>query len=307
MKVFFRKISFFLVVIFVIWFLMECFYRFVPNNYTEKHKNVQKHYNNFEVLIFGNSHAFYGLNPKHFDKTTFNIANISQSIYFDKLLFDRHIDNFKNLKYVILNVEYTSLSQQDNTQEDVWRKYFYHAQMDLDVSIIPFYDIRQYSLALSRSFKNSVNTVNQYLKNGTIAECDQSGWGNIYTYQNRRQNLDELAVRVTEKHEDNSMDFKINTQRIKSIIKKCKEKNINVILVTMPVHKSYSEKVNPKKANAIFAVAQNLARENPNAFYINLFYNKNFSDEDFYDPDHLNDRGAKKCSILLNEFIEQND
>lgn len=75
----------------------------------------------------------------------------------------------------------------------------------------------------------------------------------------------------------------------------------------MPVHKSYSEKVNQKKANAIFAVAQKLARENSNTSYINLFYNENFSDEDFYDPDHLNDRGAKKCSILLNEFIEQND
>jgi|SRR5690554_3273174 len=307
MKYFINKISFFLIIIFSVWIFIECFYRFVPNNYTEKHKNIQNNYHKTEVLIFGNSHTFYGLNPEKFDQPAFNIANISQSIYFDKLLFDKHIDSFKNLKYVVLNLEYTSLSQKDNTQEDTWRKYFYREQMDLDVSIIPFYDISQYSLAMSRSFKNSIITIQQYFEKGTIIECDELGWGHKYTYDKRRQNLDELAVRVTEKHEDNSMDFKINTQRIKSIIKKCKEKNINVILVTMPVHKSYSEKVNPKKVRAIHSVAKNLALENSNSFYINLFYSDKFSDEDFYDPDHLNDRGAKKCSILLNEFIEQND
>jgi|SRR5690554_1620631 len=307
MKVFFKKISFFLTAIFVVWFLVECFYRFVPNNYTEKHKNIQNNYNKTEVLIFGNSHTFYGLNPKYFDQSSYNIANISQSIYFDKLLFDRHIDGFKDLKYVVLNIEYTSLSQKDNTMEDFWRKYFYQAQMDLEVSIIPFYDIRQYSLALSRSFKNSINSINQYYKNGTITECDEFGWGNIYTYENRRLNLDELAVRTVRKHEDNSMDFEVNMQRIKSIIKKCNEKNIRIILVSMPVHKSYSEKVNHEKVKAIHSVAENLAREHSNTSYINLFYDENFLDDDFFDPDHLNNKGAEKCSEIVNEFIKQNN
>ncbi len=295
-----------MVVIFTVWLFIECFYRLTPNNYTEKHYRIQNNYTKTELLIFGNSHTFYGLNPRYFDQPAYNIANISQSIYFDKLLFDRHIDNFEKLKYVILNIEYTSLSQKDNTSEDFWRKHFYQAQMDLEVPIIPLYDIRQYSLALSRSFKNSINTINQYYKNGTIVECDEFGWGNTYTYENRRQNLDELAVRTVNKHEDNSMDFEVNTQRIKSMIEKCKAKNINVILVTMPVHKSYSEKINKEKAQAIFKVAEKLASENPTTYYLNLFYSQSFSDEDFFDPDHLNNKGAQKCSELINRFINQN-
>jgi hypothetical protein len=304
MKHFFNKISFFLIAIFVVWMILECFYRFAPNNYTEKHKYIQDNYDSAEVLIFGNSHTFYGLNPDKFDNPAFNIANISQSIYFDKLLFDKHFDRFKNLNYVILNIEYTSLSHQDNTQEDVWRKYFYKSQMGLDVSIISFYDPKQYSLALSRSFKNSLNSLQYFLKNKTLSETTSSGWASNYTFENRKLNLEELSYKVTQKHEDQSVDFKLNTQRLQAIIDKCKDKNIEVILVTMPVHKSYSEKVNQQKLTAIFDIAQQLANKNSNTSYLNLFSDNQFTEDDFYDPDHLNNKGSDKCSEIVNTFIE---
>lgn len=106
---------------------IELFYRTITNNYVVKTKNIQERYDDIEVLILGNSHTFYGLNPVYFDKSTFNMSNISQTLYFDKLIFERHFKNLKKLKYVIFNVEYTVLSQVDNTSEDVWRKYYYHA------------------------------------------------------------------------------------------------------------------------------------------------------------------------------------
>ncbi len=304
MRRFLKKISFFLIVIFIVWILIECFYRFTPNNYTEKHNRIQNNYTTAEILIFGNSHPFYGLNPKYFDQPAYNIANISQTIYFDKLLFDKHIGNFEKLEYVVLNIEYTSLSQKNNTSEDVWRKYFYQAQMDLDVPFIPFYDLSQYSLASNRSLKNSWRTIKTYFKNKTLVECDENGWGTTYLAENNHQNLEELSKIITKKHEDNSMDFDKNINGITSMIKKCKDLDIKVLLVTMPVHQSYSEKINNEKAQAIFEVAEKLAYENSNTSYLNLFYNKTFSDEDFFDPDHLNDKGAQKCSKMVNFFIK---
>ena len=79
-----------MVILLIVWLGFELFYRSVPNNYTVKDENVRKAYNSTEVLIFGNSHAFYGLNPEHFSAKAFNISNVSQTLFHDKLLFDKH-------------------------------------------------------------------------------------------------------------------------------------------------------------------------------------------------------------------------
>ena len=114
---------------------IEVFYRFVPNNYTQKASEVKKNYDS-EVLVLGNSHAFYGINPDDFSMKTYNFSNISQSLYFDELLLKKHLENFPNLKYVVLTVDYFSLSQIDNSSEDIYRKYYYEQYMDLDVPLI---------------------------------------------------------------------------------------------------------------------------------------------------------------------------
>lgn len=284
--------------------LVESFYRFVPNNYTVKNKNIQNNYKNNEVLIFGNSHTFYGLNPDFFTPKTFNISNISQSLYFDELLFHKHIDSLPHLKYVILNVEYTSLSQKPNTSEDVWRKYFYKAQMNLDVPIIQFYDLKQYSLATTRSFKMSLNTIEEYYKNKTIVQCNEKGWGTGYSYQNRMNNIPEIAKITVVKHEDGLSDFTANTKRIQSIIEKCNEKNIKVLLVTMPVSSAYASGVNQTKLASIFETCTAIVDNNTNASYLNLFKDSRFNEDDFFDPDHLNDKGAEKCSQIVDEILD---
>ena len=45
--------------------------------------------------------------------------------------------------------------------------------------------------------------------------------------------------------------------------------------------------------------------KNPkDVFYLNLFDDSRFSEEDFYDADHLNDEGALKCSTIVNDYLE---
>ena len=93
-----KRVLLYLSPLLLIFIAFEMFYRFVPNNYSVKYSTIPTKYNNTEILIFGNSHTFYGLNPKYFDKPTYNLAHISQTLYFDKLLFDKYIDKFKKYK-----------------------------------------------------------------------------------------------------------------------------------------------------------------------------------------------------------------
>ncbi|MFH7014817.1 hypothetical protein [Flavobacterium sp. FlaQc-47] len=303
MKKLIFKLIIFLLPIVLVFVFIECFYRIVPNNYSFKNENIQKRYQTTEVLILGNSHTFYGLNPVFFAKPAFNMSNVSQSLYFDKLIFDKHISKFKKLKYVVLNIEYTSLSQLKDTQEDSWRKYYYKSYMDLNVPIVSKFEYGNYFLSSTRSFNKNIKLVNRYFLQGTVIDCDLNGFGINYTKDKRFLNLSEIAIKTIKRHEDNLFDFSENISIIESIIHQCKQKGIEVILITMPVSEEYSKRVNKFKLDKIIKTAKLIEKRNPNVKYLNLFNDSRFVNDDFYDSDHLHTIGAKKCSLLVSAFL----
>ena len=302
MKKFLTKCSFFVVTLFIVWLGLELFYRLVPNNYTLKNENVKGAYNDTEILIFGKYHAFYGLNPAHISKKAFNISNVSQTLFHDELLFDKHSGHFKNLKYVVLCIEYTSLSQTQEYAELKWRNYFYEAQMGLDTRLISPFDIKKYSLALVPRFSLTINSVRDYIKKGTLAECSAQGFGSLYDVH-EVNNSPEIAKKVVQKHEDGSMDFDKNIERIDAIVQECRRKGISVILVNMPVTAYYANLVDSRKRDEIISVCKKQALKG-NVHYIDLFQDTRFETDDFFDVDHLNVIGAEKCSLILSDYID---
>lgn len=297
-------IGLFLIPVLVIWILAEVFYRSVPNNYSYKHEQISHNKNDIEVLVLGDSHTFYGINPEWLALKTYNLSNVSQTIYFDKLLFEKHINHLPQLKYLILSVEYTTLSQADNTQEDIWRKYFYRAQMDLDVSLIDWYNPKKYSLALTRKFDKTWKSFKDYRVEGSLIGCDSNGWGNTYLSTVDSLEMKQLSNFAAKRHEDGSLDFNINTKRIQEIIDLCKTRNIEVLLVNMPVYSDYLKNLNPEKLQKIETTCENLANKNTNVRRMNFLRDPSFEINDFQDPDHLNAQGAKKCSLLINEYLK---
>lgn len=291
--------------IIVVWVSVEIFYRTVPNNYTFKNELIKIESDSVEVLIFGDSHTFYGLNPKYFSKRTLNLANVSQTIYFDKLLFEKHADNTDRLKCIIIPIEYTTFSQVDNSQEDYWRKYFYSTQMELDVPSIKWYDIKQYSLTLTQKLGKTGSYLKTFINDKTLIGCDKNGWGNTYATAVDSVELKRLAKLISRKHDDGSKDFTINLNRIKDIITKCNEKNIQVILVNMPVSQPYLELLNQEEVKAISAISKELDETYSNVLNVNLLYDDRFIQGDFHDADHLNINGAQKCSVILNNIIQK--
>lgn len=299
---FLKKILFFLFPIFIVWGGLEYFYRTVESNYSYKHRTITKKYTEIEILVLGDSHAFFGINPQYMDSKTYNFSNISQSLYFDKLLIKKHIKELKNLKSVIITIGYYSLSQQDNTKEDRWRKYFYQNQMQLDVPIISVFDPKGYSLALTRRFNKSMTLINKYFEEGTIIGCDTNGWGNYYKISSDKD-LDEIALKTAKKHEDFSIDFSHNISRLQSIIDICKSNNTKVYLVDMPVYKGYIENLSSDKLAKITTTCEALDQKNENTFYINLREDPRLQKSDLYDADHLNHKGAEKFTKIIYDYI----
>ncbi|WP_250433983.1 hypothetical protein [Hanstruepera flava] len=304
MNKFLKHIGLLIIPIFLVWLTVELFYRKVPNNYTFKNQLIKSKSETVEVLIFGDSHTFYGLNPEYFSNSTLNMANVSQTIYFDKLLFEKHVSKLTNLKCVVLPIEYTTFSQADNIQEDYWRKYFYASQMGLTVPYIKWYDPKQYSLALTQKFGKTGSYVKTFLNNKTLIGCDKKGWGNTYVSTVDSLELERLSKIISRKHDDGSMDFSKNRERIDVLIQACKEYNIQVVLVNMPVSQPYLSLLNQEEVTAISKISKVFSQTYEHVTHVNLLYDKRFSRKDFHDADHLNVNGAKKCSAIINSVIE---
>jgi hypothetical protein len=217
---------------------LEIFYRNVSNNYSLKNQEINKNSQKIEVLLFGDSHCLYGLNPSCFSKNTFNLSNVSQTIYFDKLLFDKYVEKLPKLKQVVFCIEYTNLSQIDNSGDDGWRKFYYQRFMDLEVPLISKLDPRNYCLAFTQSFYKSRDLVKRYVKKRTILDCDSLGWGTNYKKADRIPAA-QVAQNRAIVQEDGSMDFEVNKSRINDIIEKCKQRRIQVLIVSMPQTKEY--------------------------------------------------------------------
>lgn len=302
MKKFLNSLFIFMLPLLAIWAGVEILYRTAGNNYTIKNEQVKKTYEDAEVLILGNSHAFYGLNPDYFAKTAFNLSNVSQGLFIDELLLDKHLTNFKQLKYIVLTIDYFTLSQDDNLAEEPGRKYFYESLMDIETGLISDFDIKKYSLALAVHPQITIHSLKQYYKNGTLQECNSQGWAAKHGVG--PDNRPEMGKIIAAKHEDGSLRFDHNVGRLKRVIKICAQRDIEVVLVTMPVTTHYADNVDKSKLRKIFSACAEMESEFQSVKYINLFSDKRFNNNDFYDIDHLNTGGAKKCSEIISSVTK---
>ena len=282
--------------------LLELFFRVVPNHYSVKDKIIHQNYATAEVLLFGNSHSFYGFNPKYFNTLAVNLANISQSLYFYELLINKYLDSFPKVKTIVLNIDYFTLSQVDNEEQDRWRKYYYSIYMNLDVPIVSKYDYKSYSVVLATEPVILNTTLRRLVKEHTIVECDEMGWGKNPSTAPVLNNLALGKTRVKQ-HEYGTMDFSSNLKRLNRIITKCSKRDLKVVLVTMPVMEYYYKSVKKNKLRKIQNNCKDLSLIS-NVYYLNLFSDSRFTHEDFYDTDHLNANGATKCSRILDDYLK---
>jgi len=299
----YTKIALFVLPLFLVWLALEVFYRQAPTTYSYKDQQLQKVAPYTQTLVMGDSHAFYGINPVYFNSPTFNLSNISQSLLIDELLLEKHIASLPALKTVLINISYFTLSAKENDLESNWRKYFYYHQMGVRAPSISLWNPQSYSMALIQRFEKSMALVHKYHKYHTIINTTPLGGGK-QDASNIVKDKEAISKLIANKHEDNSLDFKHNTARLKRIVALCAQYGVQVVLVEMPVYPTYYDLLNTKKKEKIKSVLSALTLKNDNVFYLDLSTNPLFEKQDLRDADHLTNQGAKKCSLLVDNYIE---
>jgi hypothetical protein len=309
MKVFSLKLILFILPLVVIAIGLELYFRNVENAFKLKTDFQIKNLNKIESLVLGTSHSQNGINPKYLDNLTSNLSFGSQDIQLDSALLFHYVDKMKNLKNIIIELDYHRLDiENDKNYFRLPWYYIYH-----QVQVYPIELINRVSLYSSNtSFfnQNLINTLKGTSKKQKINEFGfveenytddflPLKYDSTLVFKTAKERLKNRHLEHSEKARSN------NKKRLDAMIDYSIKKGFAVYIVSTPLYKTYREHKSVLKDSYRKNYIDSLVTHSK-IKYLNFEDSPFFIVKDFSNDDHLNATGAKKYTLLLNEAINSN-
>ncbi len=284
---------------------MEASLRNIPNDYQYKRTYLDENSDRIEVLFLGNSHAYRGINPEFISRRSFNASYVSQSLDYDYAILKKYDGKWNSLDYIVIPISYFSLYFRLETGGEAWRAKNYSIYYDLRLSNRIADNSEFLSNQLSVNFRRIYS---YYFLGRPNISCSALGFGKP-AGPRRDPDLEETAkraaVRQTAKPNDRSYDrvFIENAAILEDIFRFAGEREIRVILYTLPGSHPYVEQMDKRQLNRTIAKATELANLYTNVIYVNWLNDKSFTEADFWDGDHLNETGAEKLTKKIDLLL----
>ncbi len=249
-----------------------------------------------EVLVLGNSHSGDGVDPRQFDMHTYNIAQGSQSLYFDIEITKKYLDNLSSLKYVLISMDYHSL-------------YFTHSEVR-DFMYSHYYGIRYKDQGFDRSdislslYGYGLET-SWGMMNREPLQATRGWWGShkktltekltAKKAQQRVQSFDKMI----EKNKDERLYY---LNKLNDFIVELKSRNVTPVFLTLPGHNYYVQALDSSSAARNASDVESLCKKH-DLTHFNFINDIGLPDTIFYNVDHLNRTGAVLYSQKINEAL----
>jgi hypothetical protein len=140
---------------------------------------------------------------------------------------------------------------------------------------------------------------------GTLPDCSDFGFNlnNKFSQKNEGAEITtakEAAIRHTKSNQYENYNLKY----LADIIRFCKERSVNVILITTPTYHTYYDLIDKSEQLArMYAIIDSLKVEY-DLTYFDYLKDHRFETDDFIDADHLDDVGAAKFTKILNKDMQ---
>lgn len=306
-KKFLIKLIGFLSPIILVVIIIEYSLSKIPNSYNKKKAYLEHQLDSIQILVTGNSHSVFGINPSFFSPKGFNVSNISQNLFYDKELTLKYLSKLKDLRVVIIPVSYASLFVEplENTEED-WRCYYYKKYWDISSRNLSPFNLSNFSYISLYTWKESKKFLWQKFKLDLASNLETNGFM-VYDTANSNLINDSLGYKRLIAHE-RQMGNQYLTENYKSLnalVKQLKESRIAVVLITPPVFSTYYKYCNPVFLRQNEIVLARLCKQY-GIRYFNYLKDQRFEKSDFKDNDHLNYLGAAHFSQILNKEVLAN-
>lgn len=280
----------------------EIIARHIPSSYKVKADRMDNKASGISTLILGTSHTYYGINSALLGDSVFNLANVSQYPYIDFMLLEKYSDSLTNLKKIIIPVGYSTFVDEPLEDSDEWFRIIdYKIQMNLtDHS-----DISKYNFEISDFERYSEKLKNLILKSPNNM-CDSLGFGLGYNLDRRSpdwNSKDNLNYLIKTSTKPIRKDIASNTEKsLRQIIQWCKHRDIMCFIVSTPVFPIYYSEMNPTQLDDMYRRIKNICQDY-DVVYLDHINDTGFAEEDFFDFNHLSDKGATKFTRLIKEEI----
>jgi hypothetical protein len=319
MRRFVKNIILFVSPMLLIVISLDSFLKNQKTTYSFKYEGLKSNTDSIEVLVLGNSRSCYGINPSEFTSKTYNLANVSQTLYFDKRLTLDLLDNMPKLKFVLISIDYHSLYTKSQTRSNTWSYLGNKIKFeDTDYHLVDISPtIFGYNLLVTISFLKKYILHKIQPQNGFFLmdmEADVKKDNSINDGFFYLEGTDEISFRDDKYITNRGQHFENltnDTTQIREVIVDLEDfisvlqsKGITPILITNPLHQTFFEKLNKDKLDKNKQLILNICSKH-GLNYWDFSATGLFQTSDFKNPDHLNLFGANKFSIILNDSINK--
>ena len=282
----------------------------MDTSYTIKKEQMVSDGKNVELLILGNSHTAR-LDPREVSLNTFNLAQVNQSLYFDKRITLKYIDRLKELKYVLISVDFHSLYFSDEGIRNVWSYYGYGINYKNSLSFpekmsyLAGYKTKYLLEFMRRSFTGKYKVI-RGLEVEKEADLSQPIVKGFVPYTNTFDTSGKLARERASFFNNivhTSVEHKEILADLEDFIANLKARNIVPILITIPCYAPFRElldkKVQQQNRTEILALCGKYKIPYMDYFAMPL------SPDCYLDCDHVNGKGSSIVSDSLNGDLGQ--
>ena len=304
MKKFILKVLLYLFSLGIVFLLMEYRIGKVPNTYSYKRQCLEQQLDSIQVLVLGSSRSLYGIDPAYFTLHGFNLGNVSQSIYYDTHLTLKYLDQMPKLKYVLINLSYTSLGASLGDGIEAWREYYYAQFWDITSPDLKQWDIKRYS----KTYLYPINLLPELLvkgsKAGLINGMNRNGYSILDTTKNYMSISDSLGKERVVFNEKNYKAYHQaeNIANLEGMLAALRKRNVQPVFIYPPALSTFYKYVSPTIEQENERMLRSIC-DKYNAGFYNYFRDSRFVERDFNDNDHLNFLGAAKFSKIINDEI----
>ncbi len=283
--------------------------RKIPNDYAYKNQWLTQNSRDVEVLALGSSCVLYGIAPQLLQKKGFNAAYFSQSLKYDHFIFNKFIDQMPYLEYVIIGMDYWSPFGAIEESPEWWRAKYYNIH----------YGSRFHRWEAKYNYELYFRNIETFkragmgfltllgLKNETYRLVNDLGYATDYTMNNRPVEWDNGESTVSHHNEliysSSKGNIDQNRQFVEEIISTSADRNVKVMLVNFPMYKSYRNNRVQELVSQERDFYNYFVEKYENVFFHDFSADARFSENDFYDANHLNEKGAEKFTRILDSIM----
>lgn len=304
MRRFIKRVFIFSCIVLSLIIVVEGMLRQIPNIYEYKQSLVEKKGDGMKNIILGSSVVDCCINPKLIADSTYNLAIAGQWFRYNLAFLEKNLDKMPRLDCIVFGVCYHSFWCDDSPEQDI-RSFVSHL-IYMDIGIAD--GLLSYSELLTSGSLSLRKWSKYYIRRKTTMYCDSLGLDHSYHSSERGKTWkdeipDDANDQTMQLNTSRNMQlFEENCERLNQLAELCEKRKIRMVIVIPPVHSLYGIHSSKEQWKVVDDFLVNLSTRWEHVEYGNYSHDNRFTDEDFYDGNHLNsDIGGTKFSLIVKE------